>query len=191
MNRRKAIGGLLLLVGAGTAAVSGVKFYQLRKTPDLSKLTKYQPLIAALAETIIPETDTPGARAAHADSFIIEMITECTPVREQNRFIEGLEDVTAYALQQYHRPFEKCTDAEQQAIAGYFEKRDRPFKGLAGKVSRRLLGDSFFVIMKKNTVKGYCNSMAGATRGLAYDYVPGAYTCCLTLQPGQKSWATQ
>lgn len=191
MNRRKAIGSLLVLVGAGTVTAGGFRLRQLSQTPDLSKLVKYRPLIVALAETIIPETDTPGAKAAGVDTFIINMITDCTPLKEQNRFIEGLENVADYAIRHYELKFEECTAAEQQAIADHFEKRDRPYKGILGKISRKLVGDGFFVIMKKHTVTGYCNSMLGATRGLAYEYVPGRYQGCIPLQPGQKCWATE
>ncbi|PSL43756.1 gluconate 2-dehydrogenase subunit 3-like protein [Chitinophaga niastensis] len=190
MNRRKAIGSILLLAGAGTAVISGFRFHQLYKTPDLRKLSEYRALIAALAETIIPETDTPGAKAAGVDAFIINMVMDCTSKKEQNKFIEGLDEVTAYTYRKYHRSFVDSSANEQQAVAAYFEKRDRPYKGIAGKVSHKLMGDSFFIILKKYTVMGYCTSQIGATRGLAYDYVPGKYIGCVTLQPGQKCWAT-
>ena len=191
MNRRKAIASILLLAGAGTAGVSGFKLYQWRKTPDLKKLDDFHPLITALAEVIIPETDTPGATTAGVTPFIINMVKDCTPRKEQNKFIDGLEEVAGYAHRHHKQAFEKCSSADQQAIVAYFEKRDRPYKGMAGKISRKLIGDNFFMLMKKYTVIGYCTSQAGATRGLAYDYVPGKYVGCVPLQPGQKCWATE
>ena len=193
MNRRKAIGSLLLLSGAGAAAWAGIRFRNLYSTPSLEKLQHdaYRELITELAETIIPATDTPGAKAAGITPFIIRMVTDCTPKKEQNRFIEGLEEVDAYARNHYKRAFVRCTAEQQAAAAAHFEKRDRPYKGIAGKISHKVLGDSFFVIMKKYTVIGYCTSMEGATRGLAYDYVPGHYTGSVLLKPGQRAWATE
>jgi hypothetical protein len=191
MNRRKAIGSILLLAGAGAAIITGVKLRALYRTPDLKKLYTHKELITELAETIIPATDTPGAKAANVAPFIISMIEDCTPQKEQNKFLNGLEDVEEYAHAKYNRSFIDCSQQERNVIADYFEKRDRSYKGIAGKVSHKLLGDSFFTILKKYTVMGYCNSLEGVTKGLAYDYVPGRYEGSVTLRSGQKCWATE
>lgn len=45
--------------------------------------------VATLSELIIPETDTPGARAAMVDRFIDAVLAEAQPV-ERNRFLRGL-----------------------------------------------------------------------------------------------------
>jgi len=193
MNRRKAVGSLLLLAGAGFATWSGIRLRHLYSTPPLEKLKNgaYQDLITELAEVIIPATDTPGAKAAGITPFIIRMIEDCTPKKEQNAFIQGLEDLDGYARSRYKRAFILCSEQEKENVAAHFEKRDRPFKGIAGKISHKVLGDSFFIIMKKYTVIGYCTSMQGATRGLAYDYVPGHYAGSVSLRAGQKVWATE
>ena len=191
MNRRKAIGSILLLAGAGAAVITGVKLRTLYRTPELRKLHTYKALITEFAETIIPATDTPGAKAANVAPFIISMIEDCTPKKEQNKFINGLEDVEEFAHAKYNHSFVDCSQQERNVIADHFEKRDRPYKGIPGKVSYKLLGDSFFTILKKYTVSGYCNSLVGATKGMAYDYVPGRYEGCVTLKPGQKCWATE
>lgn len=191
MNRRKAIASLLVLAGGTAAVYSGVRWRKLNTAPDLVKLQAHKDLITELAETIIPATDTPGAKAAGITPFIISLVTDCTPRREQNRFIEGLIEVDGYARAEYKRSFIKCSTEQREAVVAYFEKRDRPYKGLLGKVSKRVMGDSFFTIMKKYTVIGYCTSMKGATEGLAYDYVPGRYVGSVKLQPGQKCWATE
>lgn len=191
MNRRKAIGSIFLLAGAGAAAITGVKLRTLFRTPDLNKLQTHKNLITELAETIIPATDTPGAKAANVAPFIIGMIEDCTPKKEQNKFLNGLEDVEDYAYERYSRSFVNCSQKERNVIVDYFERRDRSYKGIAGKVSHKILGDPFFVILKKYTVMGYCNSMEGATKGMAYDFIPGRYEACVLLQPGQKCWATE
>lgn len=191
MNRRKALSSLLLLAGAGAAAWSGFRLRDLFKTPDLARLEVCAELITELAETIIPATDTPGAKAAGVTPFIIRMVRDCTPKKEQQRFLLGLSDMEAYARHHYKRPFARCTIEQREAIADHFERRDRPFKGIAGKITHKVLGDPFFVIMKRYTVIGYCTSMQGATHALVYDYVPGHYRGAVRLQPGQHAWATE
>jgi hypothetical protein len=59
------------------------------------------------------------------------------------------------------------------------------------KVQRKITGRSFMDILRELVVVGYCTSEAGATQGLAFDFIPGSYTGCISLRPGQKSWATK
>ena len=82
MNRRKAIASLLVLAGGTAAVYSGVRWRRLNTAPDLVKLQAHKDLITELAETIIPATDTPGAKAAGITPFIISLVTDCTPHRE-------------------------------------------------------------------------------------------------------------
>lgn len=191
MNRRKALKYILLLTAASTSVITVIKFVTPHRAPDLSRLRTHEDLITELAETIIPATNTPGAKAANVTPFIIAMIRECTPPKQQATFLDGLDEVNRYAKKKFDRLFINCSTAEKQQVAAHFEKRDRPYKGTAGKVSKKLFGDSFFTIMKAYTVNGYCNSMLGATRGMAYDHVPGKYVGCTTLTQGQRCWATQ
>lgn len=191
MNRRKAIGSLFLMAGAGLASYAGLRFYKLYKTPELGLLQSHKVLIDELAETIIPRTNTPGAKDAQVGDFIATMIRDCTSKKEQNTFLYGLHDVQSYSRHHFDRPFEQCDEHARNAVLTYFEQRDQPTAGIVGKVSRKVLGDPFFAILKKYTLLGYCTSEPGATQQLAYDYVPGAYHGCRDLQPGQKCWITE
>jgi hypothetical protein len=190
MNRRKAIFRLLIL-GGGTAGVyGGIKGYHLLKQPELDKLTVFQPLIDELAETIIPRTDTPGAKDAGVGLFITKMVKDCTGRRSQNNFINGLDELAAYTALYYGRPFQQCSQEDRNKILGHYESKGKRGNGFVGKAKRYVLGDSFFQTLKNYTVLGFCTSKAGVNEALSYDYVPGSYTGCTTISPGQKAWAT-
>lgn len=190
MNRRKAI-FRISLTGAGvTAALAGYKWYDITKTPDLLYLDQNRELIAALAETIIPATNTPGAKEAGVHNFIIMMIKECTELKAQNKFINGLKDLQAYCKYEYGELYQNCSSKEQELVLNRFEKKGKPFTGIIGKAQIRFLGKSFFTTLKEYVVEGYCTSEPGATQGLAYVFIPGNFRGCITLEPGQKGWAT-
>ncbi|MGY0037942.1 gluconate 2-dehydrogenase subunit 3 family protein [Pedobacter sp. NJ-S-72] len=55
----------------------------------------------------------------------------------------------------------------------------------------KFLGIPFFIILKQLTVEGYCTSQTGATKGLAYDYIPRTFASCIPLTKNQRSWATK
>jgi hypothetical protein len=190
MNRRKAI-FRISLTGAGIVTIAGgYKWYAITKRPDLAFAEQNRELIAALAETIIPATDTPGARDVGVQDFIVKMIKDCTDRKEQNRFISGLKDIQDFCGDKYGRAYQHCRIEEQEIALLHFEKRGQALKGIAGKIEHRYMGRSFFSILKDYTVEGYCTSQLGATKGLAYLYIPGSFQGCIPLQPGQKAWAT-
>ncbi len=192
MNRRTAIGRVLLGVIAGGAVFSGYKWHDWNKTPDLSYLEQQKDTIAALAETIIPASaDGPGAREAGVQDFIIIMLRDCTDRMSVNKFIDGLKDLDDHCWSAYNRPFAGCSTADQEKVLRRYEEKGRPFKGILGKAQNRYLGRSFFTTLKAYTVEGYCTSQPGATKGLAYVLVPGSYHGCVPKTPGQKAWATK
>ncbi|RZK63583.1 MAG: gluconate 2-dehydrogenase subunit 3 family protein, partial [Pedobacter sp.] len=75
---------------ASIAAFTSVKWFQQRYSPTLRDLHTKKVLIAELAETIIPKTDTPGANDANVHLFILHAITNCTNPRNQRNFLNGL-----------------------------------------------------------------------------------------------------
>lgn len=156
--------GWLWLDESETAEAAGLKGHWLYRTPDIRLLYHYKSLIAELAETIIPRTDTPGAKDAGVPDLIITMIKESAPVGTQHRFLQGLEELADYAHSQYGQSFFDCSLEQRHNILAHFEKRDRPVNGIAGKLFSRLFGDAFFVTLKKCTVTGYCASIQHAAK---------------------------
>ena len=190
MNRRQAIGRIFFGGLGGAALVTGYEWNALNKHPDISYVENNRELIASLADTIIPATDIPGAKEAGVPEFIITMVKDCTELKAQNKFIDGLKDIQGYCKSKYRKYYQHCSEAEKQAIFQYFEKKGRPFGGIVGKVQNRFLGKSFMTTLKEYTVEGYCTSEIGATMGLTYVAVPGSYKGCIQMQPGQRAWAT-
>jgi hypothetical protein len=190
MNRRKAIGRILLIGGGSIAAYSGYKLWDWNKSPDIEYLENRKELIAALAESIIPETDSPGAKEAGVHEFIITMVKDCTEIKSQNKFIDGLKELEKYCSSSFSKTYQQCSPQQQQQTLKHFDERGKSYNGVIGKVENKFFGKSFFDTLKSYTVEGYCTSEAGATKGVSYVFIPGKFIGCMPLQPGQKSWAT-
>ena len=191
MKRRNAIRLGLGLVGGAALGFGGIKSYQLYKHPDFRVLEEHQGLLDDLAETIIPATDSPGAKDAGVGVFILKMVRDCTNRKTQNNFIKGFTELMERTRKNGPKPFGECSLSERTEILTHFEQQGRLYPGTTGKLQQKLMGDSFFTTLKKYTILGYCSSRRGATEGLRYDYIPGRYNGSVPLQAGQRSWATQ
>lgn len=191
INRRKMIKRTALYTAGAGLLYGGWKGYGMFKTPDKSKLHTAERLIDALAETIIPRTDTPGASDAKVYSFILWSLRENVSKKSLNNFIDNLIELKDKAYKDYKKPFEECSQTERETILSYYELESNRASGIIGKIQGKLLGESFFGLLKKLTVEGYCTSELGTNLGLAYDHIPQTYQHCVPLKPNQKAWATK
>jgi Gluconate 2-dehydrogenase subunit 3 len=172
MNRRESLACLTALAAHAmfptvlqrfAAAASAVAPAVDTWRPEFLSVEQGQ-VLAEVVETIIPETDTPGAKAARVHVFIDLMLKDCVAPAEQAEVRRTLDTLG--------EGFLKATPLERQA---QLQKTDS-----AG-----------IRLMKELTLVGYFTSEIGATKALAYVAVPGEYRGCLDLTPAQRAWATR
>ncbi len=191
MDRRLALKTVTAVVGV-IASISLVKYLKpvrLKSHRHSVKLANFQPLIANIAETIIPRTDSPGAIDAGVADCVVKLIGDCESREVQQSFVDWLKRVERDSEKKYGRPFSSCDYPQRAAILIRYEHNDEQ-NSLFRKLRLRVLGMDGMELMKKYTIISYCTSMEGATQALAYDYVPGVYQPCLAMEAGQKCWAT-
>lgn len=191
MNRRNVLKRFVLLGFGASLTYLGVKFYKVKAIPALHDLEKYKAEIDDLAELIIPTTNTPGAKEAAVGDFIILMVQDATDTMSQNNFVAGLMEIMEGAESKFGKVFSACTFEEQNSLLAKYSTADFRLTPFFHAVRKKLIGKSFFTVLKEYTVLGYCTSETGATLGMSYDYIPGKYQANLLLKAGQKAWATQ
>ena len=72
--------------------------------------------IEAMADIIIPETETPGAKAAGVDQFVDRMLTDYYKPADRDRFLAGLKRVDARAQRLHGKRFGALSKEQQTAI---------------------------------------------------------------------------
>ena len=137
-------------------------------------------LVATIAEHIIPETDTPGARAAGVHLFIDKMLAGHYPAEDRERVLGGLEELDATAERECGRAFIRCSAGEQRAMLARIDQE-------AFAPDRREL--LWFRTIKELTVVGYYTSEIGATQELRHVAVPGRFDGCVPLGEMGRTWA--
>lgn len=137
-------------------------------------------LTGLLVELIIPQTDTPGARAVDAHRTISHLLRACAPKSEQAQFVAGLARLDGAARAEGGKRFVLLTSARQIALLHAIDAGQAPFNGE---------DQRFFGQLKSYTALAYYTSEAGATRELAYLPVPGGFKGDFPLNKNARNWA--
>jgi hypothetical protein len=148
INRREAIRRVSALLG-GAAFVGGSDL--LAAVEKASSRAEHAPgkfsaqevaFLDEIAETILPETKTPGAKAAKTGAFMALMVTDCYSPAEQKVFLDGMRKVDEAARKTRNVSFMAATppqrlavltllDHEQKRVMDAREAADRKRKGLS------------------------------------------------------------
>lgn len=119
--------------------------------------------VIALTELIIPQTDTPGAKAAKVNEFVDAVLADAERA-ERSSFIGGLSWIDARSDELFGAPFVTCAPEQQTALLTILSSRantslaDRP-------------GVDFFRAIKALTITGYYTSEIGMKSELGDDGV--------------------
>jgi hypothetical protein len=156
-------------------------------------------LLDEIAETILPETSTPGAKAARAGAFMALMVTDA--YTEQNRLVfrEGLTALDAACRAAHGAGFMQATQVQRIALLEMLdraqrtetlEREDTPRS--RAPAAEAALDDAprhYFRMMKELALLAYFTSEVGYTRALRYIESPGRFDPCAPHAPGDRSWA--
>ena len=134
--------------------------------------------VTALAEVIIPRTDTPGASEAGVTEFVDALLTGWLDAPDRDRFLAGLDEVDATARTAHGTDFADCTPAQQTRLVTQLDEDLDRRRQDPGEDETR----TFFYDMKRFTLAGYFTSRPGL-RALGYRIIPGAFEGCVHLDP--------
>jgi hypothetical protein len=156
-------------------------------------------LLDEIADTILPETSTPGAKAAKTGAFMALMVTAVYTERNREVFRDGMRKLDEACRVMNGAPFMSATPAQRLKL---LEELDREQKtAMAERAapprSRAPVATSdndeprhYFRLMKELALQGYFTSEIGYTRAMRYVEAPGRYDPCAPHAPGDKTWAS-
>jgi hypothetical protein len=211
MERRELLKMIAVLTGAvvvgGDLFLSGCKA---GAKADAGFTPANISLLDEVGETIIPTTDTPGAKAAKIGAFMQTMITDCYKAKDQVAFVEGLSTLEAACKKANGKSFMECTPQErhnflitlEKEAKAYNTKRDEEDKpkkeandkansSLAWKDQKEFEGapSHYYTMIKQLTLWGFFTSETGSTKTLRHVPVPTRYDGNVAYKKGDKAWA--
>ncbi len=141
--------------------------------------------VVTMTDLMIPETDTPGAKAARVNEFIDVILTEWATPEERQNFLNGLAGVDKQSNELYGKDFVDSSPLQQvtllRAMDDYSasERANKPQKhgNTVPELDAQLRGN-FYDVFRGITLHGYYTSEIGFTQELKLQIIPGAQHGC-------------
>jgi hypothetical protein len=193
MNRREALGRVALILG-GTIVGAELFLSGCHNAPD--KIiggggTNFSnddiAYLDEISETILPATDTPGAKEAKVGEFMTRIVKDCYTEADQKIFLDGMQKLNEASKQKSGKSFVESTPEQRHDLLVALDKEQATY------MSNKKKEDPthYFRMMKELTLWGYFTSQPGANKALRYVAVPGKWEGVIDYKKGEKAWATQ
>jgi len=140
-----------------------------------------------VAETIIPKTNTPGAKEAATGSFMALYATDCYDEPTRKVFKDGIAGLNSATEKMYHKRFMEINAAQQKDMLTAIDREAKLYDKQSNG-SKEQKPPHYFTLMKQLTLLGFFSSKSGATQVLRYNPVPGKYEGCIDYKKGETSW---
>lgn len=150
----------------------------------LTVLTEHQArTLSAIAERILPTTDTPGAGDAEIPGFVDRLLAGWLPDAARDHLLAQLDSFDARAREK-GGPFVDLSDTEKDELLTEAQDEARAQRGerAFSRNVNRLHEQPFFDLVKWLTLFGYYTSEAGMKSELGYRIVPGRWDPCVDIE---------
>jgi hypothetical protein len=177
LDRRDLLRRAVYLVG-GAAALSAFAGGQswAADSPPFFSIARMA-LLSAVADTMMPATDTPGAVEAGAPQFVDSMMTKWASEATRTAVNGTLDMIDAAALAEANTPFVGLSVRDRLGVLAAYDK------------SAVAMEDSGYLRLKELILTGYYLSETGATKELCYIHRPGAWKADIPFSDIGRAWA--
>lgn len=186
MNRREAVQHISLLLGGtilgANAFITGCNTESNKKVDFSAEDIDF---LNEVGETILPATNTPGAKAAKVGEQMKIMVNDCYEESDQKVFRDGMKDLKARAKKEYNEDFMNLKPDQRLALLTKLDNESKE----AMKTWKAPAAKPYFRLMKELTLLGYFTSEIGCTQARRYVETPGRYEGCIPYKKGDRAWA--
>lgn len=180
MNRRIALKQLGLITAGAALLPACVKEAAKATSITLKNLHisgGQETVLAGIAETLIPATDMPGAKAMNLQQFILRMVDDCQSPEAQKDFENGFAAFEQAVDKKYGKSFDELTATERKT---FLTELDTTAKAEREKQSLSSLS-KFYSMTRRYTIQGFSTSEYVLTNVLPYNMIPGKFIGCVPI----------
>ncbi|MEO8794471.1 MAG: gluconate 2-dehydrogenase subunit 3 family protein [Daejeonella sp.] len=173
ITRRAAIRNILIVTAGAAILPSCFHENSTIKLNFLDINRRQEDALASLSDTIIPKTDTPGARDISAHLFVLKMVDDCYTKEEQQTFLNGFHEFEALTKEKYNKAFDELSALQKNELLTNLEKNDKTFSDNI---------KSFYGSAKSLTLLGFTTSKYYLTEVKNFNLIPGKYEGSVLVQ---------
>lgn len=122
-------------------------------------------MLAGIVDTLIPATNTPGAKELKVDRFVLVMVSDCFEKDVQKEFAAGFDELDRAAKDAYGKVFVNLSDSEKNEVLN-------KMLGTEKAADKKI---NFVRFVKDLTVTGYTSSKYVLENILDYEQVPSRW----------------
>ena len=120
-----------------------------------------------IVDTLIPASDTPGAKALNVPDFVQKMLADCYEPIVQQKVRDGLDRVDTLAKASFGQPFAACDNMQRLDVLKQLQ------------AAPEAANQEMYALIKNLTIQGYTTSEYVMTKFLNYTMIPGHYYGCV------------
>src|SRR5438045_5015837 len=224
ITRREAVLRVTVMLGGvalvgGTALITGCRENEEKKPATTGAASSFTPdeiaFLDEVADTILPTTSTPGAKAAKTGAFMAVMVRDTYEPRDQQVFRAGMKAIDDATQTAHSVSFMKATPEQRLSILTQLDKDQKSYMDARREAEKKAaeahLPDQrkeaapgaeanaataitekppahYFRMMKELALLGYFTSEIGMTQALRYVEAPARYDPCVPSKPGDTAW---
>jgi hypothetical protein len=141
--------------------------------------------VRCIAELLLPETDTIGARTVGVNRFIDLLLTEAMLETQRDRFLEGLAAIDARSQTLHGVPFSSAAEPQQQSLLRALDQhlpQHHPTPAETAALEREpVTAEGGFAMLKRLVILAYFTSEPVARKLIRAPIIPGRYDGCVPI----------
>jgi hypothetical protein len=151
-------------------------------------------LLSAVVDTVIPQTDTPGALAAKVPAKFDSLLINWASPARRTELVGALDEIEKLALAQEKVGFAALSSDKRQTLLTTHDAaslknvpRKQKLTGMAAMMAGPAFADEGYAKMRELIILLYFYSEEALTSVLTYEHVPGGWTPSVKSTPETRN----
>jgi hypothetical protein len=191
-DRRLMMQRALLLLGAVTTSLPSVALAAPSKRAKSYLSASLIKVLSAIADTVIPRTETPGALDVKVPALLDAMLVNWATPKRRAEIVQAIAKVDALSITTTGKDFAGLTPEERTTILKAHEKEamktlpNPKGSGIASLLAGPVYADPGYGKLKELIVLLYYVSEPALTQELSYVHAPGAWQPSIPVTPDTR-----